>query len=71
MFADDTERDTAAEKLDFSHVLESNIKNEFNNMKEYLDYNRLSLNISIWKFILIDIHQTLVNMTIINVHINN
>ncbi len=33
-----------AEKYKLSHILEANLNNDLHKMKEYLDYNRLNLN---------------------------
>ncbi len=52
MFADDTKLNTA-EKPNFSHKLEANRNNDLNTLKEYRDYNRLSLNIPKCEFMLI------------------
>ncbi len=54
----------------FSHKLEANLNNDLYKLKEYLDYNRLSLNIPKCEFMLIGTHQAN-NMPQLNMHITN
>jgi hypothetical protein len=70
MFADDTELD-AAEKHDDSELLEINLNSDLTKMKDYFDYNKLSLNVPKCEFMLIGTHQSLTKMPQLNVHINN
>ncbi len=65
-----TELDTA-EKHNFPHILEANLNIDQNKLKEYLDYNRLSLNMPKCEFMQIGIHQALDNMLKPNVHVTS
>ncbi len=70
MFADDTEIDTA-EKPECHEDLQNKLKADLNKIKDYLNYNRLSLNIPKCEFMLIGTFQSLVKMPDIHVHIDN
>ena len=70
MFADDMETDSAA-KPECSAELESNVNSDLCKVKQYLDINRLSLNVQKCEFMLIGTHQSIAKMADVRIHINN
>ncbi len=70
MFADDTEIDTA-EKPECQEDLQNKLNADLDKIKGYLNYNRLSLNISKCEFMLIGTFQSFARMPDIYVHIDN
>ncbi len=70
MFGDDTEIDTA-EKLECYEDLQNNLNADLHKSKYYLNYNKLSLNITKCEFMLIGTFRSLTKMPEIHVHIDN
>ncbi len=70
MFADDTEIDTA-ETPECHEDLQNNLNADLHKIKDYLNCNRLSLNIPKCEFMLIDTFQSPAMMPDIHVHIDN
>ncbi len=70
MFADDTEIDTT-EKPEYHQDIQNNLNADLHKLKDYLNYNRLSLNIQKCEFMLIGTFQSLSKMPDIHVHIDN
>ncbi len=70
MFVEDTEL-TTAEKHNVSNIPEAYLNTNRNQLKEYLDYNRLSLNIPKCEFMPTGTHQSFTNMPKRNVLITN
>ncbi len=70
MFGDDTEIDTA-EKPECHEDLQNSLNADLHKIKDYLNYNRLSLNIPKCEFMLMVTFQSLAKMPDIHVHIDN
>ncbi len=70
MFADDTEIDTA-EKPECHEDLQNNLNADLHKIKDYLNYNRFSLNIPKCELMLIGTFQSFAKMPDIHVYIDN
>ncbi len=70
MYADNAEWVSATKPEDYKE-LETTINNDLYRVKEYLDANKLSLNVAKCKFMLVGIYQSLAKVAHIRIHINN
>ena len=70
MFADDTDIDSAA-KPECSVELESNVNSDLCKVIQYLNINRLSLNVHKCEFFLIGTHQSIAKMADVKILTNN